>query len=319
MNLRIANFNVENLFSRYTILNLESKEREKADLDLENLSLANKVRKGQTLTQLRREPINEIAQQNTAKIIDLVNADIICLQEVEGLPTLREFAERIIEPIQKESKNKPYKYFMSIDGNDQRGIDVAIMSRYPFGNIKTHMYESDPVTKKQLFSRDCLEVEILAKNEKLNFLLNHFKSQISSKGDQNGIKKRTRQANRVAEIIHELSSSNSNGRYIVAGDFNDAPSGESLKTLLSKDTGMYNSIKEMNSNDQWTYIHGTKKQQLDYLLVSENLKSKIKNVNIERRGLSKSRTAYKGLRLPTVGKDGTEASDHCSIYIDFEF
>jgi predicted extracellular nuclease len=314
--LRIANFNVENLFSRFTILNLEGKEREKANIDWENLSLTNKVRKGQTLVQLKREPIHEVAQENTAKIIDLVNADVICMQEVEGLPTLRDFSEKILKPIQKKNGNKPYTYFMCIDGNDPRGIDVAVMSRYQLGNIKTHMFEPDPQTKKLLFSRDCLEIEVLT-NEKLHFLVNHFKSQITStKGDTNGINKRTRQANKVTEIVKELLQDDSTANIVVTGDLNETPNGISLKSLLSASSDLYNTIKEKKSEEQWTYVHGSKKQQLDYILVSDNLKSKIKNVGIERQGLSKSKTAYKGKRLDTVDKDGTEASDHCAIYVD---
>ena len=39
---------------------------------------------------------------------------------------------------------------------------------------------------------------------------------------------------------------------------------------------------------------------------------------IERRGISRSRTAYKGPRLSTVKRDGTKASDHCAIFMDLE-
>lgn len=318
MNVRVGNFNLENLFSRYSLLNLDPQEREKLEAEeFKTLSLTKKTRKGQNWHQIKREPILGVAQENTAKIIDHVNADILCVQEIEDLPTLRNFANKILEPIQKKNHNREYSHFMLIDGNDIRGIDLGIMSRYPFGKIKTHMYEKD-ITGFPLFSRDCLEVEIKVRNKSLHFLIQHFKSQISRPSDINGIKKRTRQAKRVAEIVKELQDMDPQANLIVAGDFNDGPTSASLQALFKQGMGLYNTIKELPNAERWTYIHGSKKQQLDYLLVSDNLKQKITNFKVERRGLSRSRTAYKGPRLSTVQRDGTEASDHCAIYVDLE-
>ena len=123
--VRVANFNVENLFSRFSILNLDPKTRKRLETDFDSFSLTNKTRKGQELIQLKREPISEVAQQNTARIIDLVNADVLCLQEVEDLPTLRNFAQKVLSQFQK-SGHKKYEYFMAIDGNDGRGFGQTI-------------------------------------------------------------------------------------------------------------------------------------------------------------------------------------------------
>lgn len=318
MEVRLGNFNVENLFSRYSILNLDPATREKLEEEeFKTLSMTKKTRKGQEWHQLKREPIAGVAQQNTAKVIDVVDADIICLQEVEDLPTLRNFADQILGPIQKDNGHKLYSYFMLVDGNDIRGIDVAIMSRYPFGKIQTHMYEQDE-TGWPLFSRDSLEVEILLRGEKLHFFIQHFKSQISRSGDKNGIKKRTRQAKRVAKIVQERIAEDRDGYYIVAGDLNDTPDSNSLRSLLASRLNFYNAINELPSDERWTYIHGRKKQQFDYLLVSPNLKTKIEKFHVERRGLSRSRTAYRGERFSGVARDGTEASDHCAVLVDLE-
>jgi predicted extracellular nuclease len=317
LDIRIANFNVENLFSRYSILNMNEELVEKFEAeDYGKLAMAGKTRKGQEWHQLRREPISEEAQKNTARILDLLNADVVCMQEVEDLPTLRDFADKVLWPLQKQTKKcKRYDNFILIDGNDMRGIDVAVMSRYPLGKIETHIYENDKKTNKPLFSRDCLEVDILAENKTVHLMVQHFKSQITStKNDINGAGKRGRQATRVAQIYNDRKTENQNEYVIVAGDFNDSPQSKPLKPLF--DAGLYNTIEDLPASERWTYIHGKTKQQLDYLLVSPNLKSKIKSFGVERRGLSKSKTAYKGPRLGTVQKDGTEASDHCGIYLD---
>ena len=112
MKIRIANYNLENLFSRYYLLDIDKDTREKLESEeFKTLSMTKKTRKGQYWHQVKRAPIDEVAQQNTAKIIDAVNADVICVQEVEDLPTLRNFASKILEPIQKKNKHKPYSHF----------------------------------------------------------------------------------------------------------------------------------------------------------------------------------------------------------------
>jgi exonuclease III len=77
-------------------------------------------------------------------------------------------------------------------------------------------------------------------------------------------------------------------------------------------------IDTMDESNRWTYLHGTKKYQYDYVLLSPSLKSKFKKADVERRGISRSRTAFDGVRFDTVGRDGTEASDHCALWAQLD-
>ena len=72
----------------------------------------------------RRELIQAPAIENTGRIIGEVKADVLCLVEVESRPVLRSFNDTIL-------KAAPYPHAMLIDGNDDRGIDVGVMSRFP--------------------------------------------------------------------------------------------------------------------------------------------------------------------------------------------
>ena len=63
--------------------------------------------------------------------------DIIALQEIENLDTLKQF-NRV-----RSYLNRDYPYAILIDGNDRRQIDVALLSKHKLTNIRTHQYDID--------------------------------------------------------------------------------------------------------------------------------------------------------------------------------
>ena len=158
MKIRIATFNCENLFARY-------KFREGRETLAPN---------GFTINDLAFDIYDETSKQLTAKAIKEVNADIICLQEIESLPVLERFNSRFLGGMK-------YKYRMLIDSHDPRYIDVAILSRYPFGRIKTYRHERNKNNTWWLFSRDCLETDVDIQGETLTVYVNHFKSMIGGR------------------------------------------------------------------------------------------------------------------------------------------
>ena len=62
-----------------------------------------------------------------------VNADVLAIVEAEDRPGLMRFNKIVLA----ESPAAPYFRVMLIDGNDERGIDVGIMTReaYPIDAI----------------------------------------------------------------------------------------------------------------------------------------------------------------------------------------
>ena len=110
-----------------------------------------------------------MARENTAKVIKAVNADAGCLVETEGRPTVQAFNSEMLA-------SKKFDYVMVIDGNDPRGIDVGFVSNYELESIRTHVYDRD--ASGVIFSRDCLEIQVVLGNSKeLHVLCNHLKSQ----------------------------------------------------------------------------------------------------------------------------------------------
>jgi hypothetical protein len=72
---------------------------------------------------------------------------------------------------------------MLIDGNDERGIDVAVMTRAGFSidSICSNVDRTDEVGT--VFSRDCPQYEVRTPSGAVvHVLVNHFKSQSGGGG-----------------------------------------------------------------------------------------------------------------------------------------
>ncbi len=262
----------------------------------------------------RRELVGAPAIENTGRIINEVKADVMCLVEVESRPVLREFNRTAL-------KAAPYPHAMLIDGNDDRGIDVGLVSRWPILDMRSHVDDPDTVTRQPVFSRDCAEFQIdLPGNKSLWILVNHFKSRgYGSKAANDA--KRQKQATRVSEILRRFDLKKQ--WVIVAGDFNELPTSASLAPLLQCE-GLRNSFDKLPaSTDRWTHRDDatpSKNQPIDYLLVSDALWPLLSEVQIERRGLwaTAKKTRAKYPPLATVTGDTSAASYHAAVWAEFK-
>src|SRR5437773_971142 len=93
-----------------------------------------------------------------------------------------------------------YRHAMLVDGNDERGIDVGIMTgnNFDIESIRSNVDNKD--TSGTIFSRDCPQYEVRTPNGTvLHLLVNHFKSQSGGGGA-----KRKRQAAEVRRIVNGL-------------------------------------------------------------------------------------------------------------------
>jgi endonuclease/exonuclease/phosphatase family metal-dependent hydrolase len=341
--ITLATFNCENLFTRPAIfeepdersqellheVDLLKAELKKPVFDKKEIARLTKALKGfATINDIRgkaasakgaaewlgyvsleKTTFKDAAVNNVARVIADTGADVVCLIEVEDRLTLKGFHNDILnKQFLKPAQQEPYPYIMSIQGNDGRGINVAVMSRVPINWMQSHVHEKT-AKNTLLFSRDCLEVNLALENKPLHLLINHFKSMGYSSGDDpQGNKRRLVQSTRVAELLdsHDLSEE----YVVVAGDFNSPADSPSLAPVLKK-AGMYNVNEELPEGKRGTYRTG--KDQLDYIVVSDALKERLTGVRIERRGVYTAR----GEKYPTVTSRRTEASDHAAVVATF--
>jgi hypothetical protein len=71
------------------------------------------------------EPVNQLATQHAAMVMRDVNADVLAVVEADNRVALLKFGAIVFKKI----KDAPYAHIMLIDGNDDRGIDVGLLTR----------------------------------------------------------------------------------------------------------------------------------------------------------------------------------------------
>jgi hypothetical protein len=173
---------------------------------------------------------------------------------------------------------------MLIDGNDDRGIDVALLTKtdYPIARIRSHVDDRDD--RGLIFSRDCPEYTIdTSSDERIVLLVNHLKSKgYGSQAASNA--RRERQAHTIAEIYARLLADGEQN-VVVLGDFNDFPDSPPLAPLLAQ-TDLRDISTHTNFDDggrPGTYANGTVREKIDYILLSPALWPRVADGGIYRQ------------------------------------
>jgi len=299
--------------------------------------------------ELKTAPVDEIAVMNTGRVIRDVDADILAVVEAENRVALRQFTEFVFEKVKDEVDEaiRPYAEIMLIDGNDDRGIDVGLMTKEGFkiGMMRSHVHDlprdidddelggdifpEDLPAEEPVFSRDCPEyaVSTLA-GEVIWVIPNHFKSKFGG-NDQRSIDKRKAQAI-FTRVIYERLRADGHDNIVVLGDLNDTPDSEPLQPLLANsdlrdvsehelfDTGEFKGREGTDERGIGTYGLGNDGDKIDYLLLSPALFNRVTAAGLFRKG------AWPGSRPPrwTIYPELTEkvhvASDHHVIWVEID-
>ena len=258
--------------------------------------------------ELRREDVSWTATYNTGRVIAEIQPDILIAVEVENRPTLKRFNEQVLGP----KFDCEYPHLMVIDGNDLRGIDVGILSRYPIEEIRCHIHDSS--LEEPIFNRDCPEYDlILPSGERLVVMPNHFKSKRNG-DDQRSRDKRRAQAARANEIA--VSALRRTPFVLIAGDLNDTPQSAPLAPLFAGGFEDVISHPSYPTDRPGTYGTGRKDDKIDYLIMSRELRKRLRSTGIERRG-SYHPNSWTPFDTVTSGAD--EASDHHLVWAKFDF
>lgn len=257
--------------------------------------------------ELLKEDVEWRATYNTGRVISSVKPDILITVEVENRPTLDRFNKQVLEA----EFGFSFKYIMVIDGNDDRGIDVGIMSQFPIVEIRSHV--DDMKDEKRIFSRDCPEYNIkLPNGESVIVLPNHFKSKRNG-NDNDSQNRRKLQADTAHAIA--ITALNNADKILIAGDFNDTPDSTALLSLFSDGFMDVLSHPDYPTDRPGTYDTGLIGNKIDYLVMSPVLHSKLITTGIERRGSYHPRTWEP---FDTVTNKSEEASDHHLVWATFD-
>lgn len=262
--------------------------------------------------ELAKETVDEVGTRTTARVITDIDADVLALVEVEDRPSLVRLNNELL--------GGRYEHVMLVDGNDDRGIDVGIMTKAGFGIRSIRSNVDVKEGGEPVFSRDCAQYEISTPSGKvLHVLVNHFKSQSGGGGA-----KRRRQAQEVRRIANELVAARKN--VIVLGDLNEGqPSltepAENLKDLFD---GPLLSCYDLTGFDTGkrpgTFDSCGIRNRLDYVLVSRSLQRRFRSGHVFRKGLWGNRVTR-----PTdwetyeeMHNGNQQASDHAAVVVELD-
>jgi endonuclease/exonuclease/phosphatase family metal-dependent hydrolase len=248
--IRLASYNIENLF--------DDKDDPKYSGGAEDLD-------DYKIPQER---------EAAAKAIRAIDADILALQEVESRDALLEFRDGYL-------KDMGYEYVVSLDSGDNRGIENAVLSRFPLVGEQvwpdlplggTHPpkwgrdqneFAGQPIT----FRRSPLQVTVNvppmddAKEYTLTLIVVHFKS-----GGPGGYW-REREAIKTVELAAEITKADPNANVLICGDFNSQPHEKPVQSFIS--AGFIDAFADRVRDDP-KYVTHESGRAIDQILLNAN-------------------------------------------------
>ncbi len=266
--------------------------------------------------ELKTQAVTELAVRHTAQVVHDLAADIVGVVEAESRIALQRFNVDLLRPI----SDRIYGHIMLIDGNDDRGIDVGIMTHgdHRIERIVSHVDDAD--LAGPIFGRDCPEYTVaLPGGGSLLVLVNHFKSKgYGAAADSN--RRRLRQAERVAEI-YRARRADGVERIVILGDLNDTPDSAPLAPLLVGSAGIPTDLCDIAAHPSFddggwpgTYTTGRAGNKIDYLLCSPAVFDAVTASGIFRKGVWTASNRWE--MYPTLTREQDAASDHAAIWAD---
>lgn len=266
---------------------------------------------------LVKDRVDELAMAHTARVVADVDADVLAVVEAESRVALKRFTDA---GVVTRAGRPVYPHVMVIDGNDDRGIDVGLLTTRPYriGTVRSHVDDRDS-RGRLVFGRDCPEYVVeLPGGGTLTVLVNHFKSKGYGTQAESDATRR-RQATRTAAIYAALRARGEEN-VVVVGDLNDTPSSTPLRPLLERtdlrDVSQHPAFR--GDGRPGTYGNGTASQKIDYVLLSPALFDRTVGGSVFRMGVW---GGTKGTLFPhydTMTSAAHAASDHAALYADVD-
>ena len=248
--VRIATYNVENLFD-----------------DVDDPALTGNL---EDIDDTKPEP----QLRALADTIRRLDADVLCLEEIENQTVLLRLRDDYLADM-------GYDHVLSPDAGDPRGIEQAVLSRFPvvgheqwiehpLGGVHPDLYGSEPnwyAGQPITFKRSPLRVDIEIPADvtggdpyDLTLYVVHFKS-----GRYNDYW-REAEASALAQQIVAQRTNDPAANIAVLGDLNATPDQAPVRTLLT--TGFADTLADVPAPDSTTHESG---RRIDYVLVNPAL------------------------------------------------
>lgn len=232
---------------------------------------------------------------NVAAVIKNVfkgrGADIVFLQEIENRAVLKRL-------VNEKLSGMKYTTIIHLESNDPRGIDQAILSRYPINKKEQVIFNPN---MKNDDKRGILTARIKI-NQSFYSLMNVHLPAPFHNADQ-----RRKMIEHINKVKKEIEDKHPNEKIILAGDFNITDEEEaknSYHELFSKE--WFSTISNSNKTSQGTIYYAPEKQWsfFDRIYLSKNLDS---------RFIKNSVKVYQELRLQKNTKGTPQKFNRCRL------
>ncbi len=201
--------------------------------------------------------------ERLAETIRRLNADVLALQEVENRGVLQRFVRALLPDL-------GYEHVVLFEGNDERGIDCALLSRLPVGTVTSYRHLSFPVSDggTTRFRRDLLRVRFEPPGAApFDLFVVHLKSKRGEMPESPSI--RQAEAREIRRIVDGLFDHDPAPRFIICGDFNDTWDSPALRTIVGGGpTALRSFADELSEDQRVTYNREPYRSMIDYILCS---------------------------------------------------
>jgi endonuclease/exonuclease/phosphatase family metal-dependent hydrolase len=209
------------------------------------------------------KPVDEV--NALAAAIRTLNADVLALQEVENRGVLQRFSKKLLGDLH-------YRDPVLLEGNDARGIDVAILSRYSVGPVTSYRHLEFPRDdgRSARFSRDLLRARI---NSPGDFWFDVYVVHLKSGSRAGDREKRLSEAHAVRKILDEELDRDISCRFVVLGDFNDGRGSEVIRTIEGEgERRLFCPTDGLDDAERVTFFRDPVHAQLDFIFCSPSMK-----------------------------------------------
>jgi endonuclease/exonuclease/phosphatase family metal-dependent hydrolase len=272
--LRLATFNIENLFARQDfnafLWGPDSRSARNLDPIVQFLGRfgdgdLSRFEEFRSLVSAATVAQDDDKRQHTALALTALGADVVALQEVDSHDALRRFLLAYVA----KTGTTPFRHAVLHEGNDPRGIDVAVVTQAdwpiytrshadltpawlddkPSGVALLDKYprakaKAKELARQRIFRRDCLEVQ-LAKAPVTVFNC-HFKSMSDGRDETMGM--RQLEAITVREIITRRFDDPATALWCVVGDLNDYQQRIKISRTEAADASRTETVEQMSES-----------------------------------------------------------------------
>ena len=305
--LRLATYNVENLFDPFDDPSLQG---EYDDID---------------------ETTREVRVRAIAEQIRKLDADVLCLEEVESEACLRWFRDNYL-------KDMGYEHLASRDVGYYRGVEQSVLSRVPIERVS--IFEGadavisdmearrtpDAATRvngtwskpqdgapPERFQRSPLRVDLkTADGYALTVFVVHFKA---GRFDH----QRELEALQVEAFVGEMLKANPDANVAVLGDYNATPNQMATKSLRMSPLGLVSAYdwrfdRKAGFDTYNTHASG---RAIDFIVMSPGLAADCVDGSYFVLGTLHAPSDWDFRKADEIPPPDGYASDHCPVAIDF--